>query len=119
VKQRKNLLFCLLEQFPDGRGPVSFTPVGGFAFSCAHHITCRNERGIASEIIYTNRAHALMFLGRVEEARALYLQYRGRKNVLGEKPWDAIVLEDFAELRQAGLTHPLMDEIEKAFTAGG
>jgi len=23
------------------------------------------------------------------------------------------VLEDFAELRKAGLTHPLMDEIEK------
>jgi hypothetical protein len=26
------------------------------------------------------------------------------------------VLEDFAEFRKAGLTHPLMDEIEKTFT---
>jgi hypothetical protein len=47
--------------------------------------------------LYSNRAHALMFLGRSDEARALYLQYR----------------------RKAGLTHPLMDEIEKRFTAGG
>jgi hypothetical protein len=36
-----------------------------------------------------------------------------------DKSWDTVVLEDFAELRKAGLTHPLMDEIEKRFTAGG
>jgi hypothetical protein len=29
------------------------------------------------------------------------------------------VLEDFAALRKAGLTRPLMDEIEKEFAAGG
>jgi hypothetical protein len=56
-----------------------------------------------------------MFLDRVDEARALYLKYRGTKNVVGEKSWEAAVLEDFAELRKAGLTHPLMDEIEKQF----
>jgi hypothetical protein len=66
-----------------------------------------------------NRAHALMFLGRVDEARALYLRYRGEKNVQNGKPWEPAVLEDFAELRKAGLTHPLMDEIEKRFAAGG
>ena len=69
--------------------------------------------------LYTNRAHALMFLARVDEARALYLQYRGEKNVAADKPWETVVLEDFAELRKAGLTHPLMDEIEKRFAAGG
>src|SRR5437016_13504621 len=31
--------------------------------------------------LYRNRAHALMFLGHVEEARSLYLQYRDEKNV--------------------------------------
>ena len=62
--------------------------------------------------LYANRAHALMFLDRAEEARALYLQYRGEQDVLG-KPWNAVILEDFAELRKAGLIHPLMDEIEK------
>jgi tetratricopeptide (TPR) repeat protein len=69
--------------------------------------------------LHTNRAHALMFLARVDEARALYLQYRGEKNVMEDKSWDTVVLGDFAELRKAGLTHPLMDEIEKRFAAGG
>jgi tetratricopeptide (TPR) repeat protein len=68
---------------------------------------------------YTNRAHALMFLGRMDEARSLYLQYRGEKNVQDEKSWETCVLGDFAELRKGGLTHPLMDEIEAKFTARG
>jgi hypothetical protein len=56
-----------------------------------------------------------MFLDRVEEARALYLRYRGEQNVYEGKPWETIILDDFAELRKAGLTHPLMDEIAKTF----
>jgi tetratricopeptide (TPR) repeat protein len=67
----------------------------------------------------TNRAHALMFLGRVDEARAVYFRYRGEKIVQNGKPWETGVLEDFAELRKAGLTHPLMDEIKERFAAGG
>jgi hypothetical protein len=39
--------------------------------------------------------------------------------VQGAKSWTALVLEDFAELRKARLTHPLMDEIERRFAAGG
>jgi tetratricopeptide (TPR) repeat protein len=68
---------------------------------------------------YTNRAHALTFVGRIEEARALYLKYRGTKNVWAGKSWEAAILEDFVELRKAGLVHTLMDEIEKLFTARG
>jgi hypothetical protein len=60
-----------------------------------------------------------MFLGRIDEARALYLKYRGQKDVLDGKSWEAVILEDFAELRKAGLTNPLMDEIEKLFTSAG
>jgi len=67
----------------------------------------------------TSRAHALMFLGRLEEARAFYLQYRGTKNAQDEEPWDAVVLKDFVELRKAGLAHPLMDEIEALFAGRG
>jgi tetratricopeptide (TPR) repeat protein len=69
--------------------------------------------------LYTNRAHALMFLGRTDEARALYLKYRGVKDVTDGKPWIAVILEDFADLRKKGLTNPLMDEIEKLFTSAG
>jgi hypothetical protein len=42
-----------------------------------------------------------MFLGREEEARSLYLRQER-----------ALILGDFATLRRAELTHPLMDEIE-------
>jgi tetratricopeptide (TPR) repeat protein len=66
--------------------------------------------------LYTNRAHALMFLHRVDKARAIYLNYRGAMKVVGDKSWEVIILEDFAELRKAGLSHPLMDEIESKLT---
>jgi hypothetical protein len=33
----------------------------------------------------------------------------------GDKPWEAVILGDFAEFRKAGLAHPLMAEIEKQF----
>ena len=62
-------------------------------------------------LVSTNRAHALMFLGRTGEARALYLQYRGETDLLEEKSWEKVILDDFAALRKAGLDHPLMDEI--------
>ena len=53
-----------------------------------------------------------MFLNRVDEARALYLKYRGQQKVDGEKSWEAAILGDFAEFQKAGLTHPF-------FVAGG
>jgi tetratricopeptide (TPR) repeat protein len=65
--------------------------------------------------LYTNRAHALMFLDRTDEARALYLKYKGQQKVSEDKSWDTVILEDFAEFQKAGLAHPLMQEIEKAF----
>ena len=68
-------------------------------------------------LLYRYRAHALMFLGRVDEARALYVRYRHEKNVQNWKSWVTLVLEDFAALRKAGLAHPLMDEVEKRFRA--
>ena len=64
--------------------------------------------------LQTNRAHALLFLGRIDEARKIYLDHRGEKT-LDDKIWEVAVREDFAELRKAGLTNPLMDEIEKLF----
>ena len=47
------------------------------------------------------------------------LFYRGTKNVQGDKGWETVTLEDFAELRKAGLSHPLMDEIESTFNTNG
>jgi predicted Zn-dependent protease len=69
--------------------------------------------------LYSNRAHALMYLGRGDEARAIYLRYRGEQRVSADKSrsWEAMILKDLAELRQAKLTHPLMDEIEALFAS--
>jgi tetratricopeptide (TPR) repeat protein len=67
--------------------------------------------------LYTNRAHALMFLDRTDEARALYLKYRGQKEVQKGKSWEIVILEDFADIRKARLTNPLMDEVEKLFAS--
>ncbi len=69
--------------------------------------------------LYSNRAHALMFLDRTDEARVLYLQYRGQKNVEEQKSWETVIVDDFAKLRKAGLSRPLMDEIEKQFADRG
>jgi len=64
--------------------------------------------------IEINRAHALMFLGRGEEAKALYLTYKG-KPIPDEngKLWERVIAEDFAKFRKAGLTHPMMADIER------
>jgi hypothetical protein len=58
-----------------------------------------------------------MMLGRVEEARAIYLRYRGEKNVREDKSWETIIAEDFAEMEKSGITSPLMAEIRESFTA--
>jgi TPR repeat protein len=64
--------------------------------------------------IETNRAHALMFLGRREDSKALYLVYKGKPISGADGPlWEYVIAEDFADLRKSGLTHPMMAEIEK------
>jgi TPR repeat protein len=63
-------------------------------------------------LIENNRAHALMFLGRQEEAKALYFAYKGKP--LGDgASWDSSIADDFTKFRKAGLTHPMMADIEK------
>jgi TPR repeat protein len=73
------------------------------------HALLPNDLGIE-----TNRAHALMFLERGEESETLYLAHKG-KLVSGQdgKLWERAIVEDFAEFRNAGLTHPMMADIEK------
>jgi tetratricopeptide (TPR) repeat protein len=75
-----------------------------------------SERGLALAPdklwISTNRAHALMFLGRAEEARAAYLEHKGQ-NIAGQGVWDEAILKDFAEFEKRGLTHPQMAEIRQ------
>lgn len=57
-----------------------------------------------------NKAHALMFLDRRQEARALYRQHASA--VIGNRSWAAGILDDFRQFRAAAITHPLMEEVE-------
>jgi tetratricopeptide (TPR) repeat protein len=62
----------------------------------------------------TNRAHALMFLGRTQEAEALYLKYRGQKISPGsDKTWNQAILEDFVALEGEGLKSPEIARVQK------
>jgi TPR repeat protein len=63
--------------------------------------------------IETHRAHALMFLERGAESKALYLAHKGKPVSEDGKLWERVVIEDFAEFRKADLTHPMMADIEK------
>jgi TPR repeat protein len=64
--------------------------------------------------IETNRAHALMFMGHDEEAKALYLADRGKAvSEVDNKLWEQAIAEDFAKFRKAALTHPMMADVEK------
>jgi hypothetical protein len=55
-----------------------------------------------------------MFLERREESRALYVAHKG-KPLSGQdaRLWERVIVEDFAEFRRTGLTHPMMADIEK------
>jgi tetratricopeptide (TPR) repeat protein len=82
--------------------------------------TCEQSLALQPDdpVAEINRAHALMYLGRGAEARALYEAY---KAVLfpDNKTWPQTVAEDFAELRKAGREHPQMAEIEAALGIAG
>jgi tetratricopeptide (TPR) repeat protein len=52
----------------------------------------------------TNHAHALLFLGRVPEAEAIYVQHRGEKMAPdSDQKWDEVILSDFDDLQKAGI----------------
>lgn len=64
-----------------------------------------------------NRAHALMLLGSIDEARRLYISHKEETFRLQGKPraWRVAVVDDFSALRAAGVVAPLMNEIEEDF----
>jgi tetratricopeptide (TPR) repeat protein len=65
----------------------------------------------------TNRAHALLLLGRIDEAKAAYLARKGHKYESGAT-WEQLIAQDFTGLRAAGLAHAMMPEILKLLGPG-
>jgi hypothetical protein len=66
-------------------------------------------------LIESRRAHALMFTGRADEAKALYLAHIGEaiRPRADNTLWERSIAADFADFREAGLTHPMMANVEK------
>jgi tetratricopeptide (TPR) repeat protein len=61
--------------------------------------------------IETNRAHAYLFLGRFDEAKAIYLDNKD-KRVPGGRTFAKAVIDDFEMFRKNGIDIPAMHEIE-------
>ena len=55
-----------------------------------------------------------MFTGHDKEAKELDLVYKGQR-MSGEddRLWERVIAQDFAAFRKAGLTNPMMADIEK------
>lgn len=72
------------------------------------HRNIRWQAGVTSKLS--------MFLGRLEEAKALYLRCRDERTdgQNGARHHS----NDLASLCRRDLSHPIMDEIETLFTAG-
>ena len=66
--------------------------------------------------IETNRAHALLFLGRTKMAIAAYIAHKG-ETLPDNSKWDDAILKDFAEFRKRGLGHPHLRRVEEALAA--
>jgi len=74
--------------------------------------------GLAPDPIYaTNRAHALMFLGRAREAKGLHQRYKGQPVQQGGKLWEEAIRDDFKEFGKHGLRHAQIAEIEALLAA--
>ena len=102
-------------------GPKTAGALGGLAW---HALLARDFAGalaaserateLAPDLLWleTNKAHALLFLDRQEDARVLYLAHKGQQPTLGsDKLWEDVIEADFAAFRTAGLDHPAFDMI--------
>jgi tetratricopeptide (TPR) repeat protein len=72
--------------------------------------------GPADLAAQTNRAHALVFLGRTKEAEEVYLKHRGEKVFAGsDEIWEHAILNDFDDLERAGITNAEFARIRELF----
>jgi WD40 repeat protein len=67
--------------------------------------------------IKINRAHALMFMGKEEEALVEYGKGRGT-TLPGHGPWEKVIVNDLAVLEEAGLPKDRIDEIVAKVKSG-
>jgi tetratricopeptide (TPR) repeat protein/CHAT domain-containing protein len=62
--------------------------------------------------VETNRAHALLLLGRVGEARALYRRYKGKPMSLANNAlWEDVIADDIEALEKSGVRVATLENI--------
>jgi tetratricopeptide (TPR) repeat protein/CHAT domain-containing protein len=62
--------------------------------------------------VEANRAHSLLFIGRLDEARAIYLANKGRPmSLTDDRMWQDVIADDVSSLRKAGLKNPVLAKI--------
>ena len=77
------------------------------------------ERDPGASWIKTRLAHGLLFTGQYPQAAKLYLANPAEKlPIFGGKTFAAVVLEDFKQFRDQGITHPDMAKIAKLLREG-
>jgi tetratricopeptide (TPR) repeat protein len=64
--------------------------------------------------VYTNLASSLLFQGKYEDAKKIYLELKDQEYVLDKtKTFKYFFLQDLDELEKAGITHPDVAKIQK------
>ena len=106
-------------------GVATATALGNVAFHALfakrlNRALSASERAMALQPdelwIETNRAHALLFLGRTKLAIAAYIAHKG-ETLPDNSKWDDAILKDFAEFRKRGLDRPHLRHVEEALAA--
>ena len=103
-----------------GPGPKTAEALGGLAFYALFaqefaEALSASERalGLVPELawIEMNRAHALVFLGRLDDARQIYRAHRGKVIPELAESWEKAVEGDFIELQASRVYHPDFDKV--------
>ncbi|MGD9374109.1 MAG: tetratricopeptide repeat protein, partial [Desulfobacterales bacterium] len=97
----------------DAQNNVAWYALFNYEFEKARHAA---DQAIAAApqalSVRLNKAHALMFLDRTEEATSIYLSHQ-EETVNDGMSWKQAVRSDFSALQKAGLYNSLMDRIKE------
>ncbi len=67
-------------------------------------------------IIKTKLAHGYLFDNQFNKAKAIYLENKDAKLRGSERTFGQVVLDDFKEFQETGITHPDMEKIKALLT---
>jgi len=100
----------LLEMIASEYGSLSWYQLFDKQFEAAE-VSARKGMGMSenAEWINTNFALALLFQGKFEDAKAVYLNLKDKP--YGEGTYSATFLADFDALEKEGITHPDVEKI--------